>query len=167
MTTAMLEPTTRVDGDEPSRALGEMPYGLYIVGSKSDEGPNGMMADWVMQVAFAPRLVAVSIENDAHTLANINRSGVFNCEPALCRRVRVRWKVRAAVFWLEDQRARQSCARRDPSQARRRTARTGGAHRLPNSGRCARLARVSRPYDRSAGRPHSGDRSCRGWRRAP
>jgi hypothetical protein len=42
MTTAMLEPTTRVDGDEPSRALGEMPYGLYIVGSKSDEGPNGM-----------------------------------------------------------------------------------------------------------------------------
>lgn len=61
-----------------SRALAEMPYGLYIIGSRSFEGPNGMMADWVMQVAFEPRLVAVSIENDAHTLANINTSGVFS-----------------------------------------------------------------------------------------
>ena len=65
-------------GDEASRALGEMPYGLYIVGSKSDGDVNGMMADWVMQVAFEPRLVAASIENDAHTLANINKSGVFS-----------------------------------------------------------------------------------------
>jgi len=55
-----------------------MPYGLYIVGSRSDDDPNGMMADWVMQVAFDPRLVAVSIENDAHTLANIKKSDVFS-----------------------------------------------------------------------------------------
>jgi flavin reductase (DIM6/NTAB) family NADH-FMN oxidoreductase RutF len=63
--------------EEASRALDTMPYGLYIIGSRSEEGPNGMMADWVMQVAFDPRLVAVSIENDAHTLDNINKSGVF------------------------------------------------------------------------------------------
>jgi flavin reductase (DIM6/NTAB) family NADH-FMN oxidoreductase RutF len=73
-----LETTTTVHGYGASRALAEMPYGLYIVGSRSDEVPNGMMADWVMQVAFEPRLVAVSIENDAHTLANVNRSGVFS-----------------------------------------------------------------------------------------
>jgi flavin reductase (DIM6/NTAB) family NADH-FMN oxidoreductase RutF len=77
MTTATLVRTTRVGGDEASRALAEMPYGLYIVGSRSDQDLNGMMADWVMQVAFAPRLVALSIENDAHTLANIDKSGVF------------------------------------------------------------------------------------------
>lgn len=61
-----------------ARALGEMPYGLYIVGSKSDEDLNGMMADWVMQVAFVPCPVAVSIENDARTLANIGKSGGFS-----------------------------------------------------------------------------------------
>lgn len=72
------ETKTTVYGDGASCALAEMPYGLYIIGSRLDEGPNGMMADWVMQVAFDPRLVAVSIENDAHTLANINRSGVFS-----------------------------------------------------------------------------------------
>jgi len=73
-----LETMTTVDGEGASRALAEMPYGLYIVGSRSAEDLNGMMADWVMQVAFEPRLVAVSIENDAHTLANIVRSGVFS-----------------------------------------------------------------------------------------
>ena len=42
----------------------EMPYGLYIIGSKEDDGRvNGMMADWVMQVSFEPRLVAVSDAN--------------------------------------------------------------------------------------------------------
>ena len=59
--------------------MAEMPYGLYIIGSHASDGePNGMMADWVMQVSFAPRLVAVSFENDAHTLENIRDTGVFN-----------------------------------------------------------------------------------------
>jgi flavin reductase (DIM6/NTAB) family NADH-FMN oxidoreductase RutF len=58
--------------------MAEMPYGLYIVGSHAADGePNGMMADWVMQVSFAPRLVAVSFENDAHTLENIRDAGAF------------------------------------------------------------------------------------------
>ncbi len=49
-----------------------MPYGLYIVGSRAgDRELNGMMADWVMQVSFKPRMLAVSFENDAHTLANV------------------------------------------------------------------------------------------------
>jgi flavin reductase (DIM6/NTAB) family NADH-FMN oxidoreductase RutF len=51
----------------------ELPYGLYIIGSKEAEGDkvNGMMADWVMQVSFNPRLVAVAFERDAHTLGNV------------------------------------------------------------------------------------------------
>jgi len=77
-TETRLETTATVHGDGASRALAEMPYGLYIVGSRSADGPNGMMADWVMQVAFDPRLVAVSIENDARTLANIKKSDVFS-----------------------------------------------------------------------------------------
>ena len=67
-----------------SEVMERMPYGCYIVGSHDKEGePNGMMADWVMQVSFSPRMVAVALENDAHTLANIrqNRSFTVNMLP--------------------------------------------------------------------------------------
>jgi flavin reductase (DIM6/NTAB) family NADH-FMN oxidoreductase RutF len=57
--------------------MDEMPYGLYIVGSRSADEVNGMMADWVMQVSFQPRLVAVAFENDARTLENIRASKSF------------------------------------------------------------------------------------------
>jgi flavin reductase (DIM6/NTAB) family NADH-FMN oxidoreductase RutF len=58
--------------DKIPQVMDEMPYGLYIVGSKLGEDVNGMMADWVMQVSFQPRLVAVALENDARTLWNIH-----------------------------------------------------------------------------------------------
>lgn len=41
-----------------------------------EDGPNGMMADWLGQVSFKPRLVCVAIESDAHILANIRSNGV-------------------------------------------------------------------------------------------
>jgi flavin reductase (DIM6/NTAB) family NADH-FMN oxidoreductase RutF len=63
--------------DEIRQIMDHMPYGLYIVGSKMSDGVNGMMADWVFQVSFQPRLLAVVLENDAHTLANIRANKVF------------------------------------------------------------------------------------------
>ena len=63
--------------DKLSKIMEMMPYGLYIVGSGSDDGDDGMMADWVMQVSFRPRLIAVALENDAHTLDNIRISRAF------------------------------------------------------------------------------------------
>ena len=63
--------------DRIAQVMDEMPYGLYIIGSQLDGEVNGMMADWVMQVSFQPRLVAVAFENDAHTLRNIRENGVF------------------------------------------------------------------------------------------
>jgi len=62
---------------EIAHVMEEMPYGLYIIGSNQDGEVNGMMADWVMQVSFNPRLVAVALENDAHTLENIRKTGAF------------------------------------------------------------------------------------------
>lgn len=59
------------------RVMDQMPYGLYIVGSGSGTDVNGMMADWVMQVSFNPRLVAVAFENDAHTLATLRSHPFF------------------------------------------------------------------------------------------
>ncbi len=63
--------------DDIADALAEMPYGMYIVGSKAGDEVNGMMADWVMQVSFVPRLIAVAVENDAKTLMNIRASQTF------------------------------------------------------------------------------------------
>ncbi len=65
------------EGEKVKSALEEMPYGLYIIGSKMDGEVNGMMADWVMQVSFNPRLVAVAFENDARTLQNVRANNVF------------------------------------------------------------------------------------------
>ena len=57
----------------------EMPYGLYIIGSKEGDGRvNGMMADWVMQVSFDPRLIAVSFETNSHTLHNVRERRHFS-----------------------------------------------------------------------------------------
>lgn len=67
-----------MSGDEIGRVLDAMPYGLYIVGSRADGEVNGMMADWVMQTSFRPRLIAVAFENDAQTLQNIRASNVFS-----------------------------------------------------------------------------------------
>ncbi len=67
-----------------AHVMEQMPYGMYIVGSRDAEGvPNGMMADWVMQVSFQPRLIAVAFENDAHTLGAIraNRRFTVNLLP--------------------------------------------------------------------------------------
>ena len=57
--------------DDVREAMHELPYGIYIVGSTANGRPNAMIADWVMQVSFAPRLVAVSLENDSTTLAQL------------------------------------------------------------------------------------------------
>ena len=71
--------TTAIEIDSnAAHVMEQMPYGLYIVGTHDRAGEgNGMMADWVMQVAFIPRMVAVSFENDAHSLANVRETGSF------------------------------------------------------------------------------------------
>ncbi len=67
----------RVELDPIAEALEQMPYGLYIVGSRGEDNINGMMADWVMQVSFQPRLVLVSLENNSTTLKNVRYSRAF------------------------------------------------------------------------------------------
>ena len=58
-------------------AMHELPYGVYVIGSVRDGEPNGMIADWVMQISFEPRLVAVAFERDAYSLESIRQSCVF------------------------------------------------------------------------------------------
>jgi flavin reductase (DIM6/NTAB) family NADH-FMN oxidoreductase RutF len=70
--------TKRVELDPIAEALEQMPYGLYIIGSRGEDNINGMMADWVMQVSFQPRLILVSLENSSTTLRNIRHSKAFS-----------------------------------------------------------------------------------------
>ena len=72
----------RRDFDPTEQAMHELPYGIYVVGTveQGDDGeprPNGMIADWVMQVSFTPRLVAVAFENDSSSLRRIRANNAF------------------------------------------------------------------------------------------
>lgn len=67
----------KTDEDLTKDAMHELPYGIYVIGSTRDRKPNGMIADWVMQVSFNPRLVAVSFERDSSTLQRVRDHGFF------------------------------------------------------------------------------------------
>lgn len=61
-----------------SQALLQMVYGVHVIGSVNiEDEPNLMLADWVMQVSFEPRMVAVAFESNARTLRNIQETLVF------------------------------------------------------------------------------------------
>lgn len=60
------------------RALLALSYGVHVIGSCAEDGTlNAMLADWVMQVSFKPRLIACAIENDARTLRFIRETETF------------------------------------------------------------------------------------------
>ncbi len=56
-------------------ALQHLPYGIYVVGTVTPEGKaNAMVADWVMQVSFRPRIICISFERDAASLRNLRET---------------------------------------------------------------------------------------------
>ncbi len=67
----------RTEEDIIKEAMHEMPYGIYVIGTTADGRPNAMIADWVMQVSFAPRLVAVAFERDSSSLDRVRAHGYF------------------------------------------------------------------------------------------
>jgi flavin reductase (DIM6/NTAB) family NADH-FMN oxidoreductase RutF/pterin-4a-carbinolamine dehydratase len=66
------------DAKTKETALRALTYGLVVIGSRAADELNGMTANWVTQVSFDPPLVAVAVENDAHTCDLIHRGGVFS-----------------------------------------------------------------------------------------
>lgn len=63
--------------DPVVEAMHAMPYGVYVIGSVDADEANVMVADWVMQVSFEPRLLAISLEHSASTLRRIRSTGAF------------------------------------------------------------------------------------------
>jgi flavin reductase (DIM6/NTAB) family NADH-FMN oxidoreductase RutF len=60
------------------RVLWSLPTGLFVVGSRAGDRRNLMTANWVMQVATAPKLVAVSVERGSVTRQLIEQGGSFS-----------------------------------------------------------------------------------------
>ncbi len=60
------------------RVLWAMPTGLFVVGSRSGARRNLMTANWVMQVATAPKLVALALESGSVTRSLVEESGSFS-----------------------------------------------------------------------------------------
>jgi flavin reductase (DIM6/NTAB) family NADH-FMN oxidoreductase RutF len=60
------------------RVLWSLPTGLFVVGSRAGERSNLMTANWVMQIAMSPKLVAVSVERGAETRRLIDEGGGFS-----------------------------------------------------------------------------------------
>lgn len=59
------------------RLLWTWPSGLFVIGSRAGDRRNFMTANWVMQVSFDPKLVAVSIEKEALTHELVAGGGSF------------------------------------------------------------------------------------------
>jgi flavin reductase (DIM6/NTAB) family NADH-FMN oxidoreductase RutF len=60
------------------RVLWKMPSGLYVLGSRAGEERNLMTLNWASQVAFEPKLLAVSVEQTAVTHRLVREGRVFS-----------------------------------------------------------------------------------------
>ncbi len=58
-------------------ALRMMAYGFYSITSRSEADVNAMVANWVTQVSFEPRQVALGLQKTCHTHQVIEEGGVF------------------------------------------------------------------------------------------
>jgi len=60
------------------RTLWRMPLGIYLLGSAAGGRRNLMTHNWAVQVATSPKLLAVSVRNDAVTCELVKKGRVFS-----------------------------------------------------------------------------------------
>jgi flavin reductase (DIM6/NTAB) family NADH-FMN oxidoreductase RutF len=64
--------------DDPIRdALRMMPYGFYAITSKSDDDVNTMVANWITQASFEPRLISLALQKTSYSHGLIESGKVF------------------------------------------------------------------------------------------
>ncbi len=67
-----------MDKKAKKKVLQMIPYGAYVVGTKTEGGVDHLMfGTWLMQTSFKPPLVAFALSQDSRTLANVRRSKAF------------------------------------------------------------------------------------------
>ena len=64
--------------DDPIKeALRLMPYGFYALTSRNGEDVNAMVANWITQASFEPRLVVMGLQKTSYTHSVIEKGRVF------------------------------------------------------------------------------------------
>lgn len=64
--------------DDPIKdALRLMRYGFYSLTSRSGDDVNAMVANWITQASFEPRLIAIGLQKGCYTYGLIEQGGVF------------------------------------------------------------------------------------------
>ena len=64
--------------DDPIKdVLMRMPYGFYSITSHHGDDDNAMVANWLTQVSFTPRLIAMGFKPSSYSYDLIKESGVF------------------------------------------------------------------------------------------
>lgn len=66
-----------MDETAKKEALRLFTYGLYAITAGTREDWSAFTANWLTQVSFDPPLVALSVENDSHSLPIIQRTRRF------------------------------------------------------------------------------------------
>jgi flavin reductase (DIM6/NTAB) family NADH-FMN oxidoreductase RutF len=67
----------RLDPAAKKAVLRLFTYGLYAVGVAHGEDRNLFTANWLTQASFEPPLLAISVENDGHSIGLLRESGRF------------------------------------------------------------------------------------------
>ncbi len=64
--------------DDPIKdVLRRMPYGFYAITSKFDNDVNAMVANWMSQASFEPRLIALCLQTTCYSYNLIEQGKVF------------------------------------------------------------------------------------------
>jgi flavin reductase (DIM6/NTAB) family NADH-FMN oxidoreductase RutF len=66
-----------LDSAVAKQVLRMFTYGMYVVTTASGEEVGAFTADWVTQVSFEPRMLAISVEQDAFSLGVLRKGEVF------------------------------------------------------------------------------------------
>lgn len=63
--------------DKIKDALMMMPYGFYSITSCTSDDANAMVANWVTQASFEPRLIALGLQKTCYTHGLLEKGGSF------------------------------------------------------------------------------------------
>lgn len=63
--------------DKIKDALRMMPYGFYAFTTKNGDDVNAMVVNWVTQVSYTPRLLAVGIQKSCYSHGLVTEGQVF------------------------------------------------------------------------------------------
>lgn len=66
-----------MSNDKVKDALNLMRYGFYSITSCTDDEVNAMVANWVTQASFEPRLIAMGLQQTCYTHGLIEKGGSF------------------------------------------------------------------------------------------